>query len=107
MYQCRDALCLQIITQEIATLQHKQSDMVAKIEECKRRQLELGHRVLKVTHYDSLNIMIIIDITKNRPEHLEKQSLGNTLLKLEHYDHHGHKDYRSVHLKNLNILINL
>jgi hypothetical protein len=43
-----------MITQEIASLQHRQSDMLAKIEKYKRRQLELGHRVLKVRSDSSL-----------------------------------------------------
>jgi nuclear pore complex protein Nup54 len=39
---------LDLIANDIATLQRNQSDVVSKIEQYKRNQLMLGHRVLKV-----------------------------------------------------------
>ncbi|KAK2172361.1 hypothetical protein NP493_969g00036 [Ridgeia piscesae] len=39
---------LNIITEDIGALQKNQTSMVSKIEEYKRRHLELGHRVLQV-----------------------------------------------------------
>ena len=38
----------QMITSDIASLQRNHSNMLAKIDEYKRRQLELSHRVLQV-----------------------------------------------------------
>ena len=37
-----------MITSDIASLQRNHSNMLAKIDEYKRRQLELSHRVLQV-----------------------------------------------------------
>ena len=44
---------LQIITEDIGALQKNQTSMVSKIEEYKRRHLELGHRVLQVGNMEA------------------------------------------------------
>lgn len=43
--------CLQIISQDISKLQSKQTDMLAKIEQYKRKHLELSHKVLQVSDH--------------------------------------------------------
>ena len=39
----------QVITQDVAGLQRDHSNMLSKIEQYKRKQLELSHRVLQVS----------------------------------------------------------
>lgn len=51
---------LDSVADEITQLQGKQSKLVADLQECKRKQLLISHRALKVANIDCLYLFIHI-----------------------------------------------